>query len=255
MLSTDVSSVPHWRHRIRLPDGTLTPGTQDTESQLAVMQLPTDLTGKRVLDIGCSDGFFAFECERRGASEVIGVDNYSSVFVDSPSGFSIAKSLLGSRVELIEDDFMTMDLHAIGKFDLVLFLGVLYHLRHPLLGLERIASVCRNQTILETATQPPAAGWRKWFDRSPEHFMRFAGPSGSKDATNWWFPTVPCVEEMLRSCGFCNVSCVDYRHGRAFVHGFAPAGGMSITEHAEQQQVTAERRSKEWVRTRRKTQF
>lgn len=278
-----VAAVPHWRHRIRLPGGIITPGTQDTDAQFDVIDLPADLTGKTVLDVGCSDGAFSFECERRGASRVVGIDNFSSVYIDAPSGFSVAKEALGSKVELIEADFLDLDLPSLGTFDLILFLGILYHLRHPLLGLERLAEICVGQIVVETATAPTLTGWRRWVAGKsvPDRYVRFVGPSGSKDATNWWFPSQGCVEEMLRTTGFCGVKCVSHRWGRAFFHGFTPALGgvadfeaaipadlvsearrltkspnvplrsMSIPQFAAVKQTVAELRSKHWSKTER----
>ena len=150
-----MTNVPRWRHRISLPDGTVTPGVQDSPALLKRLQLPEDLSGKTVLDIGCSDGFYSFECERRGASRVLAVDNYSSPLVDSPSGFHMAHTLLNSKVEFRQADLFSLDPDEDGCFDIVLFLGVLYHLRHPLLGIERIASLCREKADFGNAFRLP----------------------------------------------------------------------------------------------------
>ena len=136
-----MTNVLRWRHRISLPDGTVTPGVQDSPALLKRLQLPEDLSGKTVLDIGCSDGFYSFECERRGASRVLAVDNYSSPLIDSPSGFHMAHALLHSKVEFRQADLFSLNPDKDGCFDIVLFLGVLYHLRHPLLGLESISKL------------------------------------------------------------------------------------------------------------------
>lgn len=231
-----MQSVRYWRHRITLPDGTVTQGTQDTVAQLPLLGIPDDLSGKTVLDIGCSDGFFAFECERRGASRVVGLDNFSSVYVDSPSGFHVARQLLNSKVELVEGDFMTIDLKSLGQFDLVLFLGVLYHLRHPMLAIERLAEITKEHVILETVCTRPRTGW-KWRllsrlagDALPSRFMTFVGPRNSNDPTNWWFQSVECVEEMMRACGFCAVRSTPYDWTRGVFHGSSPRHGGEVDE-------------------------
>ncbi|HVV43844.1 MAG TPA: DUF1698 domain-containing protein, partial [Bryobacteraceae bacterium] len=116
-------------HTIELPDGTVLPGLQSVEHlrwRLSLFPLPEDLRGKRVLDIGAWDGWFSFECERRGA-EVIAVDCVAlNTFIE-------AKELLGSRVEYLTLDVDELSADRLGTFDIVLFFGVLYHLRHPLL--------------------------------------------------------------------------------------------------------------------------
>jgi tRNA (mo5U34)-methyltransferase len=246
-----VSSVRQWRHRIQLPDGTWTPGTQDTPAQLAALDIPADLRGKRVLDIGCSDGFFAFECERRGAA-VVGLDNYSSPYIDSPSGFNIAKELLGSRVELVLGDFLTFDLQSLGQFDLVLFLGVLYHLRDPLLAIERLASIDAEQTIIETHVTRPLQGW-KWSlirrlapEAFPARYMIFGGPDSSRDASTWWIQSPECVEAMMRACGFVDVRTAHRGWNRGVFHGFKPKG-LSIADHAARQWANAEEQTKQYV--------
>jgi tRNA (mo5U34)-methyltransferase len=251
--SPEVRAVPHWRHRIRLPDGSVTPGTQDNEAQLRVMDLPSDLTGKTVLDIGCSDGFFAFECERRGAARVVGFDNYSSPYIGAPHGFSVVKSLLGSRVELVIGDLTTDALPAMGSFDLVLFLGVLYHLKDPFGGLERVSSVCRNHVIVETAITRPFTGlkWnivRRLFPGVvPSMYMQFSGPEINIDPSTWWQQSTDCVEAMMRTCGFCAVRTAYSGWDRGIFHGFGPGSGTDAAELAARYDAAILRRALEKV--------
>src|SRR5256885_11922615 len=120
-------------HSIQLPDGSILPGLQPIEHlrwRLGLFGLPEDLRGLRVLDIGAWDGWFSFECERRGAA-VVAVD---CVELDT---FLEARQLLDSKVEYLTLDVNELSARRLGRFDIVLFLGVLYHLRHPLLGLEK----------------------------------------------------------------------------------------------------------------------
>ena len=120
-------------HSIELPDGSVLPGLQPIEHlrwRLDLFGLPEDLRGKRVLDVGAWDGWFSFECERRGA-EVVAVD---CIALDT---FHEAKELIGSKVEYLTLDVNELSASKLGTFDIVLFFGVLYHLRHPLLGLEK----------------------------------------------------------------------------------------------------------------------
>jgi tRNA (mo5U34)-methyltransferase len=193
-----------------------------------------------VLDIGCSDGFYSFECERRGATRVLAVDDFSSVYIDSPSGFDVAREALGSRVEFVSSNLFELSAKEIGTFDLVLFLGVLYHLRHPLLGLERLASLCSRQIIVETEIAYPPIGLRSRLLRMllgksdfPRLCMQFF-PSDEKsspdaefnyDPTTFWAPSVGCAEAMLRLCGFSDVRTVSVSGSRGVFHGFSPAYG------------------------------
>ena len=109
-----------------------------------------------MLDIGAWDGFFSFEAERRGAARVVAADYYAWHGIgwgthQGKAGFTLARECLASRVEDLDIDVMDLSPERVGTFDVVLFLGVLYHLRHPLLALERIASVTRELLIVETA--------------------------------------------------------------------------------------------------------
>lgn len=137
-INARIASVGHWHHRIPIAPGIVTPGVQDTDAMLAQLALPADCRGMRVLDIGARDGFFSFEVERRGASEIVALDNVAPDL----TGFDVAKELLGSQAEYVVDNVYNLTVEEYGKFDLVLFLGVIYHLRHPLLALDHIWDVC-----------------------------------------------------------------------------------------------------------------
>ena len=92
-----VAAVPHWYHRIRLHDGSVTPGLSDSQACLDIydaLGLPQTMNGLRVLDVGCSDGFFSFVAEARGASEVVGIDYR----LPTANGFAVASAILGSQV-------------------------------------------------------------------------------------------------------------------------------------------------------------
>src|SRR5687768_5352432 len=142
-----------WFHKIPLGNGVVTPGVDASRQRLDRMRLPSSLQGKTVLDIGAWDGFFSFEAERRGASDVLATDSYAwnGESWSDKRGFEFVHRHLGSRVRSLTIDVMDLHPDAVGgQFDVVLFLGVLYHLRHPLLALERVASVTREVSIVET---------------------------------------------------------------------------------------------------------
>src|SRR5690349_23371163 len=191
-----------WYHQIELGHGIVTPGTDNTLARIAMVGLPADLHGQRVLDIGAWDGAFSFEAERRGASRVVAVDSFcwNGTGWGSKAGFECARRVLGSKVEDREIEVLDLSPETVGVFDLVLFLGVLYHMKHPLLALERVASVCRGQLILWThidlahLTQPAAAFY-------PGHEL-------NSDPTNWWGPNPAAVIGMLQTAGFARAEMV-----------------------------------------------
>jgi tRNA (mo5U34)-methyltransferase len=137
-----------WYHRWEVFNGISTPGRRPVDMICAKTQMPRDLTGKRVLDIGAWNGCFSFECERRGASEVVA---YS---LENPdvAGFNRLRDLLGSQVKYVQGSVYTLSPDELGEFDLILFFGVLYHLRYPLLAFDRVRSVCRGEVLVETHT-------------------------------------------------------------------------------------------------------
>ncbi len=188
-----------WFHRIEIVPGVFTPGTEDTPRKAKLLKLPADLTGKRVLDVGAYDGFFSFEAERRGASHVLAYDHLRPEF----TGFATAKRLLNSKVEHRFGSVYDLSPAKVGEFDLVLFLGVIYHLRHPLLALERLRSVCRGEMYLEShVTQLQTSPELKELLRNVPVAVFHPGAELNNDPTNWWSPTPFCLEQMIRSHGF-----------------------------------------------------
>ena len=209
-----------WYHTIDLGGGTITPGVDDSAGRLARLGLPASLEGRTVLDIGAWDGFYSFEAERRGASRVVAVDSYSwsGQGWGSKAGFELARETLGSRVEDETIDVLELSSERPGTFDLVLLLGVLYHMRHPLLALERVASVTSRQLVLETCVDMVG------FSRPAMAF--YPGRELNDDPTNWCGPNAAAVEGMLKCVGFSRVEMVaappraPYRLARAIYHHF-----------------------------------
>lgn len=192
-----------WFHSIELEPGLVTPGLDDTRERLDILRLPEDLTGKSVLDVGAWDGFFSFACEARGAGRVLATDSFAwegSNWSDK-TGFELAREALESRVEDLHVDALDISPETVGgRFDVVLCLGVLYHLRDPWRLLERLASVTAELLVLETHvdmtwTRRPAMAVY------PSHELDL-------DPTNFCGPNVPAVIGMLRAVGFEDVSVV-----------------------------------------------
>lgn len=194
-VATQIAGV-NWYHQIDLGSGVVTPGVDNTASRMAPLDLPKDLGGRSVLDIGAWDGFFSFEAERRGAARVLATDSYcwSGEGWGTKEGFETARRILGSRVEDLEIDVMDLSPERVGTFDVVLFVGVLYHLRHPLLALERVSSVAADLLVIDTHTalvdDPRPVG------------LFYPGTELNDDPTNWWGLNPVAIEAMLRDVGF-----------------------------------------------------
>jgi tRNA (mo5U34)-methyltransferase len=194
-LRAEMSGID-WFHSIPLGNGLVTPGVDRSTERLAEMGIPDDLTGKTVLDIGAWDGFFSFEAERRGASRVLATDSFcwSGEGWGTKAGFDLARRALGSKVEDREIDVLDLSPQTVGVFDVVLFLGVLYHMRHPLLALERVAAVTRELLVLDTHVD--------LLGRRRPALTFYPGRELAGDPTNWWGPNPLAVASMLRSVRF-----------------------------------------------------
>jgi tRNA (mo5U34)-methyltransferase len=171
--------------------------------------LPADLSGKHVLDIGCNAGFYSIEMKRRGADRVFGIDSDERY---------LAQARLASEVLGYEDiEFAKLDVYDVGaigdKFDLVIFMGVLYHLRHPLLALDLIREHVAKDLLLFQSMQRGSKfvleldndyefKERGIFFESSFPKLHFVERQYSHDWTNWWVPNRACTEAMLRSAGF-----------------------------------------------------
>jgi tRNA (mo5U34)-methyltransferase len=220
-----LAEVPVWRHRINI-GGVVTPGTENTAEQWRRLRLPADMSGIRVLDIGCSDGYYAFECERRGAADVLAIDDESSMLAAAGiNGFRVAAELLGSSVRYEARDVEELDPAVDGPFDLVLFLNVLYHLPNPVRALRAIASVTAPDglLVLKTYYRTDVRLWVRGrcvgfdVDRRPKWWF-FPGRELAGDPTNWWAPNRRGVDALLEATGWVDRHEVA-RHGdRLYVH-------------------------------------
>ena len=181
-----------WWHSFELPDGSVIEGVMDVAGlrrRLEQFSIPPDLSGKRVLDIGAWDGWFSFEMERRGA-EVVAIDNW-----DNPR-FREVHHLLGSRVDYRVMDVYEVTPERLGRFDIVLFLGVLYHLKHPLLGLERVCAVTTDIAYVESFVLQNE-------DRPVMEFYETSELGDQLD--NWVAPSTSCLVAFCRTAGFARV--------------------------------------------------
>lgn len=202
-----LAQVQHWYHQIPIADGIVTPGINDTAQVLRLLELPETLKGLRVLDIGARDGFFSFECERRGA-EVVAIDCAPA----ETTGFNVVRDLFSSKLTCIRANVYEITPERFGKFDLILFLGVLYHLRDPLLAIDLIRSVCTDKLILETyvidnafvkADGSNVAVTAISSELQSVPIMQFYPRNTlNNDYTNYWGPNMKCVQAMLEEATF-----------------------------------------------------
>jgi tRNA (mo5U34)-methyltransferase len=170
--------------------------------------IPEDLTGKSVLDIGCNGGFYALEMKRRGAARVLAIDHDADYLKQA----RFAAEVTGLDIEFAQ--LSVYDVGALGeRFDVVLFLGVLYHLRHPLLALDLIREhvaggllVCqsmqRGDPGEETLADDYPFAETAIFERPAYPHLSFVEHRYAGDDTNWWVPNRACTKAMLRSAGF-----------------------------------------------------
>jgi tRNA (mo5U34)-methyltransferase len=234
-LREKVATVPFWWHSVELGFGVTTPGVRtprDLARELAALKLP-DLRGKTVLDIGAWDGFFSFAAEERGATRVVACDRFVWAldrdeknryraackaagirlqpfdrvphlwrFDELPGkrGFDLAHAARQSRVEPLVADYLSMALESVGRFDVVLYLGVLYHMENPLAALRRVRDLTREIAIIETEAIVVGG-----FERTP---MSEFFPLDAKlldDPTNFWAPNAACLADLCETAGFSRV--------------------------------------------------
>ncbi|MBA3324894.1 MAG: TIGR04290 family methyltransferase [Rhodobacteraceae bacterium] len=186
--------------------------------------IPADLRGRTVLDIGCNAGFYSIEMKRRGADRVLGIDFDDGYLVQAAFAAQIAD------VEVEFRQLSVYDVGALGeRFDIVVFMGVLYHLRHPLLALDLVREhvvgdlmVFQSMQRGSTEAAPVAENYPFWnadpFDDPGFPKLHFVEQRYADDPTNWWIPNRGCVEAMLRSAGFAIVG-----HPEAEVYLCRPA--------------------------------
>ena len=231
----DLTEYPEWYHSIELAPNVVTPGRiplENLKRELRSLQLP-DLRDKSVLDVGAYDGFFSFAVEKLGASRVVALDHYvwsadmasymrdwrESKRLGTPlpaphasrhwkpdelpgrKPFDLARRALKSTVEPVVGDFMSMNLERLGRFDVVLFLGVLYHMENPLQALQRLRSVTAPGGLVVIETE--AIKVLGLESRACCEF--FPGQELNNDPTNWWAPNAAGIEGLCRGAGFDDV--------------------------------------------------
>ncbi len=176
--------------------------------RLLAPALPSDLSGKTVLDVGCNAGYFALELKRRGAEHVVGIDWDPRYLAQA----RLASEVAGLELELHQ--LSVFDVARLGRrFDVVLFMGVLYHLRHPLLALDLLRAHAVGELLVFQSMLRGSQGRfgvepdypfqeTEVFDHPSWPRLHFVERAYAGDETNWWIPNRACAEAMLRSAGF-----------------------------------------------------
>jgi tRNA (mo5U34)-methyltransferase len=184
-----------WHQRFELAPGVWTPGVSSVPWLCNAANVPADLSGATVLDIGTTNGGTAFELERRGAARVVAVDIFD------PDWFGVAALtvFLDSKVEYVRASVYELADRFPERFDLVIFWGVLYHLRHPLLALDNLRAVTGSEASVETAV---CDGELQCLERSLPLVRFYRRDELSADASNWFAPTVVALEDWCISAGF-----------------------------------------------------
>lgn len=203
MVSQEEVDKLNWFHKITLPNGVLTNGAGNTPLILSKLKLPADLTGKTVVDIGAFDGFYSFECEKRGATDILAVDSKNwgcgHYIGNRKECFNLAHKALNSKVRDLEVDFDDHKAEQIfGQFDIVLFLGILYHVDNPIQVLQNARKMTKELCIIETHVD--------MLDY-PESATRFY--PGSGNSLHWWGFNAKCVEAMALAAGFKRVELIE----------------------------------------------
>lgn len=216
-----------WYHTIDLGHGVATPGFIDNRASVPLFGLPEDLTGKRCLDIGTYDGFWAFEMERRGASEVVGIDvdspidhdiprlarlkalrergeqeelhrkvwndQLSSIGIEYPGqGFRLAKEILGSKAQREVVSVYDLSPERLGMFDVVLISQLLLRLRDPQTVIENMFSVARECAIIAEPYDPDLEA----LSRPVSEF------TGTTVMGIWWRHSIKSMRKMMEIAGF-----------------------------------------------------
>jgi 2-polyprenyl-3-methyl-5-hydroxy-6-metoxy-1,4-benzoquinol methylase len=242
-LARRLAAVPYWYHRIALPFGLKTPGWAPLAPE--AYPLPDRLDGLRVLDVGAWDGYWTFEALARGACEVVALDDLSDrlgflsdAAPRSWDGFELCREALGlgaERCRRVDGNVYDVDEASLGRFDVVLCFGVLYHLRHPLLALDRLAAVCDGDLLVESAIlddfSPYRGGLGHGYADGQMVMELYPGAQYGNNPGNWWVPTLACLREMVSAAGFSD-RCrawklverpTELAHCRGFVRGSKPS--------------------------------
>lgn len=214
-LQDRINAFDFWYHRIDLPDGLVTPGWAPINRDS--YGIPESLEGKRVLDVGAWDGYWTFEALKRGAAEVVAIDDFSDQLGEDVKRtawdtFDLCRDALGYSEDVCSRHDMTVyDItpEMFGTFDVVFFFGTLYHLRYPLLSLDKLSAVCTGNIFVESAIlddySPYKGGLNFGYPGNQMVMEFYPDKNYGKNESNWWAPTLSCMGSMVAAAGFSNI--------------------------------------------------
>lgn len=207
-----------WWHCIDI-NGVVTPGmNKESQDTFDNLDLPNDMTGMTVLDIGAWDGFYSFACEKRNAKRVVASDKFvwetkwdmgGKSYSTGDAGFEFARKSLNSNVEKLVASVEELDHNKIGKFDVVLMLGVIYHAKNPFHYLEIAKSLSSNMVYIETHVD--------MLDYNKPAARYYIGDELNNDSTNYWGFNPEAVRGMMEDIGYKNITDKQLRTGSRWI--------------------------------------
>lgn len=230
-LAAYVEREKNWFHQFAFSNGLRTPGRDPSPKKLHHLCLPASLRGRSVIDIGAYEGFFSFHCEARGADRVVAADRFVWDWPESSAlpNFRAVHRALGSQVEVLHANVEDLPAATTDRFDISLFLGVLYHAPNMMQYLDAVARLTKRVMVLETfadALNEPGARAVLYGERELNN-----------DSSNWFGPNLPAIEVMLKRVGFKHTELVnlwdfntrDQMEGRS---AFGPIRSGRVVIHA-----------------------
>lgn len=202
-----------WFHSMNLGNGLVTAGAASVQAldvRIEALCLPESLAGMSFLDIGAWDGFYSFEAEQRQAARVLATDSLCWAGKKKQT-FLLAREILRSKVEDMDIDIMDISPQSVGLFDIVLFSGVLYHMRDPIKALSNAASVTRRLLVVESAVG---------FEHIAEPVMGYLPRVPGNEPSNFWRPNSILIKLWSREFGFDRIESRTREEGPGAERGF-----------------------------------
>ena len=216
-----IDAIPYWYHKIELPGCgekggcIVTPGWAPIDAN--AYAIPADLTGKRVLDVGAWDGYWTFEALKRGAKEVVAIDDFSDnlgklTTEERPQWktFDLCREALGYGDDVCKrQEISVYNVASLGKFDVIFFFGTIYHLKYPQLALDTLANICTGSIHIESAIcdkfSPYRSGLNHGYEENDVVMEFYPGSEYGNNKNNWWVPSLRCLGSMVQAAGFEDV--------------------------------------------------